>query len=281
MRLKILLIKSAAADYILIGAGAGLSAATTLDYFDGREFANSYPNLAAKGIKTRWEALWTKFDTAEEHWAMWATHVLQIRYNAPAGEAYYNLLQLIKNKEYFIITTNVDGQFEKAGFDKGKIFAVQGDYAFFQCALPCCDELIYNEPVFRKMVSRMDVDNFKIRTEDIPRCPNCGGMIAMNLRSGKNFVEDIWMERSIEYGEFINKASHGGSFLMLEFGVGFNTPSIIRYPFEWYAGYYDNSFLIRFNKDYPNASDKVPSGKYLSISENIKIALEEILKVRS
>lgn len=267
------------ADYILIGAGAGLSATTTVDYVDEAEFRASFPQLAARGIKTRWEAAWHKYASAEEHWAFWARHVQQVRFDAPAGRAYANLLELVREKPWFVISTNVDHQFIKAGFDEQRVFTTQGNYGYFQCALPCRREVWENKDIVRDMAARMDEDNFRIRTEDMPRCRFCGGMVAFNLRGGDNFVEDMWMEKSEPYGAFIQKASKSGKFLLMEFGVGFNTPSIIRYPFEWYAKYYPGAFLMRFNMHNPQVPDSIKP-KSISCTDDINTALEAVLEER-
>ncbi|MDL2285340.1 hypothetical protein LJB93_01190 [Desulfovibrio sp. OttesenSCG-928-F07] len=268
------------ADYILIGAGAGLSATSTIDYVDPEEFKASFPYLAKLGVKTRWEAAWYKYPSAEAHWAFWAKHILQVRFDAPAGEAYLNLLELVKEKPWFVISTNVDHQFIKAGFDKSKVFTTQGNYGYFQCALPCRQEVWDNEQILRNMAANINEDSFEIRTCDIPRCKFCGGMVALNLRSGDNFVEDIWMQQSEPYGEFIQKGSKSQKFLLMEFGIGFNTPSIIRYPFEWYTKYYAGAELIRFNTHNPEVPDSIKA-KSVSVTEDINEALKAILAERA
>ena len=269
------------AAHILIGGGAGLSASCTIDYLSEEDFRKSFPHLAEKGVENRWAAVWHNFSSPEEYWAFWAQHVLEVHFDAPVGQAYQDLYKLVGNKDYFIISTNVEDQFIKAGFNPERVFTPQGNYGMFQCALPCSQKLWSNEPAFRKMIANMDADKQAIRTEDIPHCPNCGGPVCINLRIGKNFVEEPWMDKREAYAKYIsNAASAEGDFLIMEFGVGFNMPSVIRYSFEWYAKTYDNAFLIRFNRDHPGLPQSIVD-KSLPVSGDIKDALAKTLAAKS
>lgn len=270
-----------AAQYILIGGGSGLYATSTVDYFNHRKFEVSFPHLAEQGVENRWAAIWYKFPTPEEHWAFWAQHILEVRFDAPAGQAYLDLFELVKNKDYFVITTNVEDQFVKSRFDPDKVFTPQGNYGYFQCALPCKQKIWSNEKAIRKMIANMDVEKHAIITRDIPRCPNCGGHVNINVRSVKTFVEKPWMGKSEAYARFISNASTAeGNFLILEFGVGFNTPSIIRHSFEWYTKTYDNAFLIRFNCDSPGLPQSI-ADKSLPLAIDIKLALASTLSAKN
>lgn len=270
--------KISGASHILIGGGAGLSA-PVISYLDEDEFRASYPMLAARGIKNRWQAIWTRAQSAEEHWGLWATHIKQVRYDLAPGRVYLDLLDLVRGKNYYVISTNVDRQFHKAGFDPERLFTPQGDYGMFQCSVPCRKELVPNEEIVRGMVARMDADKLRVRTEDLPVCPWCGAKMAVNLRMDNSFVEDPWMKAGKSYTAFVKEAAESaGEFLLLEFGVGFNTPSIIRFPFEYYAGTYDNCFLARFNLDSPDLPPAL-EGRSASVKGDIGALMSSLREI--
>ncbi len=255
------------AEYILLGGGAGLSASGGINYLDKAEFAASFPVLAARGIENRWAALWTRFEAEEEYWALWASHIMRVRHRAGVWRPYADLFSLVMDKKHFVISTNVDGQFAKAGFARELIFTPQGDYAYLQCLKPCRQRIFPNLELFTAMLAGLDAERFRIRSADIPRCPWCGGKVTLNLRSGANFVEGPWMAKSVSYGEFIN-AAREGELLLLELGVGFNTPGIIRYAFEGYTRRYPGAFLARLNlKDCSLPKDL--AGKSLAVAGDI------------
>lgn len=237
------------ADYILIGAGAGLSAAAGLDYA-GKEFEREFqPWIDRYGITDLYSSSFYPFKTEEERWAYWAKHIWFSRFRTGGTELYHNILQLIKGKEYFVITTNVDAQFEKSGFAKEKIFATQGDYAYLQARNGSTKTLVYNESwVKQALAATIDC---RVPTELIPHHPLTGELMSPNLRCDDTFVEDErWHRQKEAYHEFVGKAWEH-KLLLLEFGVGFNTPSIIRFPFEQMAASNSNISLVRFNRDYP------------------------------
>lgn len=206
--------------------------------------------------------------------AYWASHIKNIRYNIPATKPYSDLFDSIKDKNYFIITTNVDGQFEKAGFSKDIIFAPQGDYGLFQCEKPCCDEVFDNKDMIDKMVSNIDYESFIIRSEDIPICHKCGGYMSRNLRVDNTFVETPHLLKQKDYVKFINNSSKE-KLVLIELGVGFNTPSIIRWPFDGITAKYPNTSLIRVNMDYPEIPKEIIS-KGLSFDNDISKVISDI-----
>lgn len=236
------------ADYIVIGAGAGLSDAAGLKY-GGESFEKNYKEFIDKyNFSDLYSASFYQFETEQEKWAFWAKVIKFNRLNS-ALNLYKKLLELVKNREYFIITTNVDGQFEIAGFNKDNIFAVQGDYAFLQCKKACHNKLYDNRNIAEEWLK--NIKNCKIPEKLIPKCPVCGKNMEMNLRKDINFVQDEkWYEKSEKYDKFMQKAK-GNNLLLLEIGVGFNTPGIIRFPFEKITNIEDKTKLIRINKDYP------------------------------
>lgn len=248
------------ADYILVGAGAGLSAAGGLNYSDSKLFRKWFSKLSELGIETIGEAIsfYWKADASNRRsfWAYWANHINNIRYETPVLKPYLDLYEILKGKSYFIITTNVDGQFVKAGFDKEKIFAPQGDYGLFQCDKPCCDELYNNKAIIDKMIANMDKDKFQVQEENIPRCPKCGSYMVKNLRVDDTFVEAPHMIKQEDYMDFVNN-SMNGNLLLLELGVGFNTPGIIRWPFERIVSEHPDAVLMRMNMEYPEVPDTI------------------------
>lgn len=217
------------ADAVLIGAGAGLSAAAGLTY-SGERFQKHFADFAAKyGIRDMYSGGFYPFPSPEEHWAWWSRHILVNRYDVPAGKPYLDLLRLVQGRDYFVLTTNVDHQFQLAGFDKARLFYMQGDYGLWQCSKPCHQRTYGNEQAVRQMVSRQR--NMRIPSELVPRCPVCGAPMTMNLRCDDTFVQDEgWYAARQRYEDF-RKAHERSKILLLELGVGFNTPGIIKLPF--------------------------------------------------
>ena len=216
-------------DAVVIGAGAGLSTSAGFVY-TGERFEKYFSDFAAKyGIQDMYSGGFYPFATPEEHWAYWSRYIWVNRYMDAPKPVYKDLLALVRDKDYFVITTNVDHCFQKAGFDKKRLFYTQGDYGLFQCSEPCCQETFDNEGVIREMVRRQE--DMKIPTELLPVCPHCGKPLTMNLRSDNKFVEDEGWHRAAERYENFLRTREGGRILFLELGVGYNTPVIIKYPF--------------------------------------------------
>ena len=216
-------------DAVVIGAGAGLSTAAGFTY-TGERFEKYFSDFAAKyGIQDMYSGGFFPFATPEEHWAYWSRYIYINRYMDAPKPVYDAILKLVQDKDYFVITTNVDHCFQKAGFDKKRLFYTQGDYGLFQCSEPCCQETFDNEAVIQKMVERQK--DMKIPSELLPVCPHCGKPMTMNLRSDDTFVEDEGWHRAAERYENFLRTREGGRILFLELGVGYNTPVIIKYPF--------------------------------------------------
>lgn len=220
------------ADAIVIGAGAGLSTSAGFTY-SGERFQQHFADFIGKyGFTDMYSAGFYPFPTEEEHWAYWSRHIYYNRYVPAPKPVYDNLLKLLKDKDHFVITTNVDHQFQKAGFDKKRLFYTQGDYGLFQCAKPCHQKTYDNEELVKRMIAeQMDM---RIPSELIPRCPVCGGPMAMNLRSDETFVEDEgWHAASKRYEDFIRRHLNG-KILFLDLGSGGNTPIVFKIPFiQW------------------------------------------------
>ncbi len=217
------------ADAVVIGAGSGLSTAAGFTYA-GERFQRYFSDFAAKyGFRDMYSGGFYPFPTREEFWAYWSRYILINRYQDAPEPVYDDLLQLVRGKDYFVLTTNVDHCFQKAGFDKKRLFYTQGDYGLFQCSGPCCQETIDNEAAVREMVRRQA--DMRVPTELLPVCPHCGRPLTMNLRCDDTFVEDEgWHAAAERYAQFL-RTRGGQRVLFLELGVGYNTPGIIKYPF--------------------------------------------------
>ena len=228
------------ADAVMVGAGAGLSTAAGFTY-SGERFHRLFSDFEEKyGIRDMYSGGFYPFKTEEEFWAWWSRHIWCNRYVDAPKPIYRQLLQLVKDKDYFVLTTNVDHQFQRAGFDKQRLFYTQGDYGLLQCATPCCQKTWDNEAIIHPMIDEQQ--DMKIPSSLIPRCPNCGGKMMPNLRSDERFVEDAgWHAAAGRYEAFEQKhaADH---ILYLELGVGGNTPGIIKYNF-WQRVYQNENAL--------------------------------------
>ena len=216
------------ADYVVIGAGAGLSTSAGFIY-NGERFEKYFADFGKKyGFQDMYSGGFYPYEMPEEMWAYWSKFIFVNRYMDAPKPVYDQLLTLVKDKDYFVITTNVDHCFQKAGFDKKRLFYTQGDYGLFQCSEPCHEETYENEDMVRAMVEQQK--DMKIPTELIPKCPKCGKPLTMNLRSDDKFVEDEgWHQAAERYENFLR--TRKGKILFLELGVGYNTPGIIKYPF--------------------------------------------------
>ncbi len=217
------------ADAIVIGAGAGLSASAGFSY-SGERFMRYFSDFYKKyGFSDMYSGGFYPYASLEEYWAWWSKHILINRYDVPVGKPYSALLELVRDKNYFVLTTNVDHQFQLAGFDKKRLFYTQGDYGLWQCSKACHNKTYDNEKTVRLMAAEQE--NLKIPSRLIPRCPVCGAPMTMNLRCDDSFVQDEgWYSAANRYSEFISRHKDG-RIVFLELGVGANTPGIIKYPF--------------------------------------------------
>ena len=217
------------ADAVLIGAGAGLSTAAGFLY-SGERFEKYFSDFIRKyHFRDMYTGGFYPFRTPEELWAYWSRYIFINRYMDPPKPVYKALLALVKDKDYFVLTTNVDHCFQKAGIDKARLFYTQGDYGLWQCSVPCHRRTYDNEETVLKMVEEQK--DMRVPSELVPRCPKCGEPMAMNLRSDDTFVEDLgWNEAASRYVNFV-QSHEGKKLLLLELGVGSNTPGIIKYPF--------------------------------------------------
>ena len=216
-------------DAVVIGAGAGLSTSAGFVY-NGERFEKYFSDFGKKyGFKDMYSGGFYPYQTKEEFWAYWSRYIFVNRYTDAPKPVYNELFELVKDKDYFVITTNVDHCFQKAGFDKKRLFYTQGDYGLFQCSRPCCNKTWENEEIIRMMYDEQS--DMKIPTYLIPSCPNCGEPLTLNLRSDNKFVEDEgWHDAAQRYEKYIREHEEK-RILFLELGVGYNTPGIIKIPF--------------------------------------------------
>ena len=221
------------ADAVVVGAGAGLSTSAGLTY-SGERFQKNFGDFIQKyGIQDMYSGGFYPFETLEEHWAWWSRHIMVNRYEKAPKPVYEKLFELVRDKDYFVLTTNVDHQFQLAGFDKKRLFYTQGDYGLWQCSKPCCQKTYDNEEIVRRMAAEQN--NMRVPTELVPHCPVCGRPMTMNLRCDDTFVQDAgWYEAAKRYEDFMRR-HQGMKILYLELGVGGNTPAIIKYPFWKYT----------------------------------------------
>ena len=217
------------ADAVVIGAGAGLSTAAGFTY-SGERFRKFFSDFEDKfGFHDMYSGGFYPFPTLEEQWAYWSRFIWCNRYMNVDNGTYKALFELVKDKDYFVITTNVDHQFQKAGFDKSRLFYTQGDYGLWQCSEPCHQKTYDNEETVRKMFEQQK--DMRVPTGLVPHCPVCGKPMSMNLRADDTFVEDDgWHKASLNYEYFLGERE-GQHILFLELGVGMNTPGIIKFPF--------------------------------------------------
>lgn len=221
-------------DAIVVGAGSGLSTAAGHAY-SGERFERNFADFIARyHYGDMYSAGFYPYESLEEYWAYWSRHIFINRYAEDGGMVYANLLCLLLGKDYFVLTTNVDHCFQRAGFDKARLFYTQGDYGLWQCAKPCHMKTYDNEETVRRMV--LEQKDMRIPAPLIPYCPVCGDPMTMNLRSDASFVEDEgWHAAAGRYKAFV-KRQENRKVLFLELGVGSNTPGIIKYPF-WQMTY--------------------------------------------
>lgn len=220
-------------EAIIIGAGSGLSSAAGLTY-SGERFNKYFSDFINKyHLTDMYSAGFYPYESLEEYWAYWSRHIYYNRYIDAPKDTYQKLLQLVKDKDYFVLTTNVDHQFQKAGFDKKRLFYSQGDYGLWQCSKPCHQKTYDNKEIVEKML--LQQKDLKIPSSLIPYCPKCGAFMTMNLRCDQTFVQDEgWYQGQFRYNDFINK-HRDLKIIYLELGVGQNTPVIIKYPFWNYT----------------------------------------------
>ena len=261
------------ADAVVIGAGSGLSTSAGLTY-SGPRFQEHFGDFIQKyKIQDMYSGGFYPFETLEEHWAWWSRHIMINRYEKAPKPVYDELLKLVHDKDYFVLTTNVDHQFQLAGFDKERLFYTQGDYGLWQCSEPCCQKTWDNEETVRRMVAEQR--DMRVPTELVPHCPVCGKPMTMNLRCDNTFVQDKgWYAACSRYEDFLRR-HEGANVVYLELGVGGNTPVIIKYPFWKMTKGNPLATYVCINKDEAYVPRDIAK-QSVGIQNDIGITLQDI-----
>ena len=283
------------AEAIVLGAGSGLSTAAGLTYSGERfhkyffDFAKKYP------IQDIYSGGFFPFESPEGFWAWWSRHIYFNRYVDAPSDVYGNLKKIVEGKDYFVLTTNVDHQFQRAGFTKERLFYTQGDYGLFQSSRPTLAKTYDNQEIVEKMLEAQGFvrDNagifqlpedkklkMSIPTDLIPICPDDGLPMAMNLRVDENFVEDAgWKMAAKRYQDFLH--SHKGKHVLYwELGVGMNTPVIIKFPFWRYTDENPNAYYACLNLGEAGCSREI-SDRSICLNADIGQVLRDLLKMDS
>ena len=265
----------AEAECVFIGAGSGLSTAAGLTY-SGERFDKYFSDFRDKyGITDIYSGGFYPFDTQEEFWAWWSRHIYVNRYMPIPKDTYQKLFELVKDKDYFVLTTNVDHCFQRAGFDKKRLFYTQGDYGLFQCSEPCHQQTYDNEEIIKKMYEAER--DMKIPSELVPKCPVCGKPMTTNLRCDDTFVQDEgWYVAYNQYEDFIRR-HEGMKTVYLELGVGYNTPVIIKYPFWKWTAQNENATYVCINLGEADAPTEIKK-QSICIDGDINTVLEDLQK---
>ena len=233
------------ADRILVGAGAGLSASAGLSYLDEAVFLEHFPEMYALGYRCQYELVGMKDEewSVGRKWAYWATHIHYVREVLPPLPLYAELKSLLEGKDFFVVTSNADRQFMRAGFPMERVFEYQGNYDVLACSKRCCKHTWESLPSLRKVLDYIDHDTFECREEGLPRCPYCGELAEIAFRP-ENYDEGFQ-----RYADFVNSSAEM-RLCIIELGVGFNTPGVIRWPFEKFTRLIPGAKLFRVNRGY-------------------------------
>lgn len=261
-------------DAVVIGAGAGLSSAAGFTY-NGERFNKYFSDFKAKyGFADMYYGGFYPYRTQEEFWAYWSRYIYINRYMDMPSDLYYKLYDFVKDKDYFVITTNVDHCFQRAGFNKKRLFYTQGDYGLFQCSTPCCQETFDNEEIVKAMYEQQK--DMKIPSNLIPKCPHCGKPLTTNLRCDDKFVQDEgWYKANERYSDFIRRHKDL-NVLYFEIGVGYNTPVIIKYPFWQLAAQNPKSIYACINRGDTDCPEELEQ-QAICIDEDIAEVIDHIL----
>lgn len=282
---------TANADAIVIGAGAGLSTSAGFTY-SGERFDKYFSDFKERYKFTdMYSGGFYPYETLEEHWAFWSRYIYINRYMDAPKPVYDNLYELVKDKDYFVITTNVDHCFQKVGFDKHRLYYTQGDYGLFQCSEPCHKKTYDNEDIIRKMVMAQGYEfkedgslylpegrNLKLTvpSELVPYCPECGKPMSMNLRADNTFVEDEgWHVAAKRYEQFLERHKNL-NVVFIELGIGYNTPVIIKYPFWQMTDKWQHAHYICLNYGQAYAPDEIKE-KSVCVNKDIGEVIRRLL----
>jgi NAD-dependent SIR2 family protein deacetylase len=264
-----------AAPRVLIGAGAGLSAAAGIDYTDQADFARVFPALARRGLRARYELIGFDRWTPAQHWAYWATHVNNVRFGPRPHPVYARLRELTAGKDTFVITSNVDAMFTRNGFDPQRFFTPQGDYAAMQCRQPCRRVVWPSQPAVERLLGVIEPNELVVTDATaIPACPHCGGEVFLNVRLDAGFVSEPYREQAMRLDRWLRDAPDH-PLLIIEIGAGFNTPSVVRWPIEALAAARPSARFVRVNRDHAEVPEELDE-RALSLAGDAGEAIEAL-----
>ena len=271
------------ADKILVGAGAGLSAAAGLSYMDREVFKKYFPDMVRLGYHYEYELVGMRDDewTPGRKWAYWATHINYVRNIFPPAELYKKLLEILNGRDFFVVTSNCDRQFMRNGFPMERLFEFQGNYDNMGCSVPCTEKTWDNAEYLQHILKHINHETFECSDEALPRCPYCGELAEICFR-GDNYAE----ERE-KYIRFINSCANK-RLCLIELGVGYNTPGVIRWPFENITYHIPDSRLFRVNTGYREYPDRTAhpeypkeiEGRAVSLYMDAAALIEELYKLQ-
>lgn len=265
----------AESSHVLIGAGAGLSAAAGIDYTDEAAFARQYPALVKKGFRASYELIGYHEWTPAEHWGYWATHVHDARFTTRHDPVYRQLLEVVRDKACFVVTSNVDALFARNGFDEARIYTPQGDFAHMHCTRPCSRAVWPSEPIIDRILPTIDPVTLTVTDPDvIPTCPRCGGPVFLNVRQDASFSEEPYEPQRERANAWLGDIGDE-PLLVLEIGAGFNTPSVIRWPMERIAWTSPRARFVRINPMHPDVPEEI-AGRSISLAADAATAIAAI-----
>lgn len=268
------------AEALLIGAGAGMSAAAGFDFTDKTAFARDYPGMLQYGFNCKMNMM-ANFSVPQELlWGYYLQHVKETRFEPGTNPTYQDLLAIAERlKNYFVITTNADGLFERNNFEKTRIHTPQGDYKLVQCLTPCTTQTWDIKPVIEQYLPLVEKATQKLPRNQCPKCPNCGGPIFLNVRGGNWFVEEPWIEGALRYKKWLSENQHR-RIVVIDIGSGFNTPMWVRWPAEELVRRNPNARLIRMNTLHPEVPDDIKK-QSISFSESANEILAQLIVTTS
>ena len=268
------------ADRVLIGAGAGLSADAGVDYTDEVAFARTFPALVKRGLRAPYQMIGYSGLPADVFWGYWLKHVDEVRFGDGRRRVYELLFKLVQDKDWFVLTSNVDALFVRNGFDAGRVCSIQGDFAFLQCDTPCSDELWPSAPVLARLLPEISPATQALRDPAlVPACPNCGGQMFFNVRGGHWFVETPWRRQFEVLRQWLPSASNE-RLLVLDIGSGFNTPSVVRWPMERTAQTIPTARFVRINRHDPELHVEL-GARALTIAGGALAVIDAVARVRT
>ncbi len=265
------------AQRVIIGGGAGMSACGGLNYMSSEVLERDFPVLKRMGYHTLWEALWDEKRSKGQAVGMMAAEVLWACYDFPVIQSYIDLLKIVENKDYYVLTSNIDGQFIKAGFPKERIFEPQCSAKDFQCSVPCSHDVWDGEETLRSIAAHMNQETYECPEKYYPVCPGCHAPAIQNMRGHQNFIEDRVMWNREGFEDYVKEAEHYRT-VFIELGAGFNSPGIIRHPFQRLTYRYPDVVLIRMNQEFPGVPQKIKD-KSVEIGGDIGEALAKMRRM--